>query len=153
MSTTDRHARNDRILALRARGLTQREIAARVGLTERQVRRVLSERSRARVPSRAETRSSSASAEPTSALIDELEEVVGELAAMATAYAGPGSRHAAIEATRSRVRADAAIAGLRARAPELAAACDMGTLADMSGHGVSGSRARARADPEEDDEP
>ena len=129
-TTTDSHARNDRILALGAEGRTQREIAVCVGLTERHVRRVLNERSRARARVRDVGDGAHAAADVTTIiLIDELEDVVATLAATAAAYAGPHRRTAAVELTRARMRAGRAIATLRTRVPQLV---DQARPADMS---------------------
>lgn len=137
MSVTDLHARNDRILRLRARGLTQPQIASAVGLTDRQVRRILREREQARFnvgPSSDTIRAPDAADVPATALVDQLEDVVAALARKVAAYAGPRDRAATVAVARLRLDADAAIAELRARATEFPQ-----REPDMSGHQMSGT--------------
>ena len=81
MSTTARHARNDRIVQLRARGITYKGIGEEVGLTERQVARIMNERKQPCMldtsdPDPASRTRSNATA---TKLLDDLQELVGDI--------------------------------------------------------------------------
>jgi transposase-like protein len=136
MNTLARSIRNDRIVALRTRGLPMVEIAREVGLTERQCRRVLRERlgnedERRGAPGRVEDEQASASA---TELLDMLQVHLGELKQIALDLSDPYSLSAAFKIELAARQAEGAIAGLRARAHELLAA----TTADQSGDHGSG---------------
>lgn len=89
MRTTERHARNDRIVQLRTRGLTLKEIAEEVGVSERHCNRVLEER---RQSNRSKTNGPTGGTDMSNAtateLLDLLQETVGDFAARAWAATG-----------------------------------------------------------------
>jgi AraC-like DNA-binding protein len=89
MRTTERHARNDRIVQLRTRGLTLKEIAEEVGVSERHCNRILEER---RQSNRSKTNGPTGGTDMPNAtateLLDLLQETVGDFAARAGAAAG-----------------------------------------------------------------
>jgi AraC-like DNA-binding protein len=82
--TTARHCRNDRIVALRARGLTIRKIAEEVGVSERHCARILDERKQGARSSPSQPAQSTSPPNSTATeLLDRLQGTVGDLAAIA----------------------------------------------------------------------
>ncbi|MDP9145439.1 MAG: helix-turn-helix domain-containing protein [Actinomycetota bacterium] len=89
MRTTERHARNDRIVQLRARGLTMKQIAAEVGVSERHCARILDERKQTTLSSTSRSEGEGPSDASATKLLDRLQTTVGDIAAIARAKAGP----------------------------------------------------------------
>src|SRR4051794_14283583 len=85
MRTTDRHARNDRIVYLRLQGWTITKIAAECGMSERQCARILEERKQTgwSGPGSPVVDGADLSSASASELLDALEARVGDLARMA----------------------------------------------------------------------
>jgi AraC-like DNA-binding protein len=82
MHTTERHARNDLIVQLRACRFTLKQIAEEVGLSERHCARILKERTDRSTRDGAIDRKGVSNA-TTTELLDELQRAVGDLAALA----------------------------------------------------------------------
>jgi len=115
MRTTDRHARNDRIVHLRARGLTLGKIAEQVGLSERHCARVLKERSEHRRSDSPAARRASYSDATGAELLDKLQEATADLAAEAREHAGRYGVLAHLRIEYALRQAEEAIAELRGR--------------------------------------
>ena len=123
MSTTARHARNDRIVQLRARGLTMKQIADEVGVSERHCARILEERMR---PSRSSTslpaQATGTSSATATELLDRLQGTVGDLAETARVQAGRYNVGGVLRIEILHNMAECAIEELRRRTAQLAPA-------------------------------
>src|SRR4051794_36426414 len=85
VNTSERQARNDRIMRLRSRGVSVRAIASEVGLSDRQCSRLIAERS---VPlygalSSEDGVAAAVQRAPSQALLDQIESAIGILAGCA----------------------------------------------------------------------
>jgi orotate phosphoribosyltransferase-like protein len=120
MRTTERQARNDRIVQLRSRGLTVRKVAQEVGVSERHCARVLKERSEHRHSrTNSDAQGSSTSSASAVELLDRLQEAMADLASLAHQHAGRYDLTGAFQIEFMVRRADNAIAELRRRGEQL----------------------------------
>jgi hypothetical protein len=134
MRTTERHARNDRIVQLRARGHTLRQIAEEVGVSERHCARVLNERrEHRRSESPAAPRRASYSDATVVQLLDKVQEATADLAAEARGQAGRYGLLANLRIESALGEAEHAIAELRGRTEEFSPAG--GASATTAGEG------------------
>jgi hypothetical protein len=125
MRTTDRHARNDRIVYLRLQGWTITKIAAECGMSERHCARILEERKQTgwSGPGSPVVDGADLSSASASELLDALEARVGDLARMAREQ--PAQQQSLGRALRLEVTvkmAERKIAELRRRTDQLAPA-------------------------------
>ncbi len=121
MSTTARHARNDRIVQLRARGLTIREIAEDAGVSERHCARILEERKQTtRSSTSRPTHGTGPSSATVTELLDRLQTTVGDLAAVARGGSLGLGASLRVEITLN--MAEQTISELRGRSDQLAPA-------------------------------
>jgi AraC-like DNA-binding protein len=120
MRTTARHARNDRIVQLRARDWTLKKIAEEVGLSERHCARILEERKQTdHLKTNGPAEGTGMSNATATELLDRLQETVGDLAALV--WAGPTSGlRAALVLELTRLEAERSIDELRRRSEEFA---------------------------------
>jgi AraC-like DNA-binding protein len=115
MRTTERHTRNDRVVQLRARGFTLKQIAADVGVSERHCARILAERKEATCSSNTRLAGKGSLNASTTAVLDRLQRTVGDLAAIALAKGGPYDTGPILRVGVMRELADQDITELRRR--------------------------------------
>jgi AraC-like DNA-binding protein len=125
--TPGRHARNDRVVQLRARGFTLKQIAADVGVTERHCARILDERKESICSSDSRFGGKGSSNASTAALLDGLQRTVGDLAAIALAKASPYDTGPTLRVELMRGLAERDITELRRRS-ELLTPMDEATI-------------------------